>query len=142
MEKKSSISSVVIVAVLSGIVAIVVVDALFTIFPSGWLFFLIPVIMGFSLKKFAKFPKDLLEDDDEFEKLSKKVGLLCAGICLVAMVVAVVPIYMIVGSVKGVNILEIILSDVFFYAACVVCIYFGYSKGKEVVTNAYYDSIE
>lgn len=139
MEKKSSTASVILVTVISGLISIVIVNSLFyLVFPSAWFFLLMPVFMGFCIKKFARFPKDRLEDDEEFNKLSRRMGMMCSSMCLAAVLIGVLPILFISGE----QIIIHLITNIIFYIACGLSIYFGYTKGVEIVTDAFYDTIE
>ncbi len=139
MARKSSIASVISVTIFFGVISIVIVDLLFyLVFPSAWFFLLMPFIMGFGIKKFAKFPKERLNDEEEFDKLSKRMGILCGAICLFAVLIGILPILIISGE----QIILHLLTNFVFYLVCALSIYFGYTKGIEIVTDAYYDSAE
>ncbi|MDD6889536.1 MAG: hypothetical protein PUD39_04685 [Bacteroidales bacterium] len=138
-KEKSAICNIAIICIISGIFSGIIVDIFFYIlFPSAWLFFIIPAVMGFSIDKFSRIPKSELEDDESFEKLSKRTGLLCAGMVLLAILVAIVPIIVLVMRFDPIY----LLSDIIFYLICGVSVYWGYNRGVRAVTDAYYDSFE
>lgn len=129
------LKNVITVCLVAGIISIILVELLFFfIFPSGWLFFLIPVIMGWSLKKYAKFPRVELANEEAFEKLRTRTGIICAAIVLISVLISVLPVIILGG-------IEALIANIAFYAVCVVAIYAGYSRGVGVITDEYYDSL-
>lgn len=45
---------IIVVAAISGVISSIITLLLLLIFPSGWLFFIIPAIMGTCIHKFGK----------------------------------------------------------------------------------------
>lgn len=135
-KEKSAIYNIAIICIISGIISVIIVDLLFSfVFPSAWLFFIVPAIMGFSIDKLSRIPKSELNDEASFEKLSKRTGLLCAGIVLLAVLIATIPLIMQFEPID-------FLANILFYLICGVSVYWGYNRGIGAITNAYYDSID
>lgn len=126
--------SIAIVSVISGVISAVIVFCLFWyVFPSAWLFFIIPAIMGLSIDKFGKIDVEKLNDDAAFNSITRKAGLLCAGMVLLSIIVCVLPLFLLMSFGEH-------LLNVLFYGVCAVSVYWGYNRGVKCVTNAYYDS--
>lgn len=135
-KEKSAIYNIARICIISGIISAIIVDFLFfCVFPSAWLFFIIPAIMGFSIDKLSRIPKSELNDDEAFDKLSKRTGILCAVIVLLAVLIATIPLMMQFEPID-------FLANILFYLVCGVSVYWGYNRGIRVITDAYYDSID
>ena len=131
--------SIALVSLISGLISIIFVDVIFLVlFSSGWLFFIIPAVICWSIKKFAKINKEELFDEESFEKMAKKTGLICAGSVILAIILALLPVIIILGIYS----LLLFLTSFWFIIMCIICIYVSYTKGVEVITNAYYDTYE
>lgn len=89
--------------------------------------------MGASLKKFTKFPSEELTDDEAFERLRKRTGIICASVVLGTVLISLLPI-IIFGGV------EAVLFNIVSYAICALAVFAGYTSGVGVITNAYYDA--
>ena len=137
-NKKSSIRDVAFIGIIFGLISMTIVSLLFLlVFPSAWLFFIIPAVMGWSIEKLARIPKEELHDDESFNKLCKLTGLLCAGMVL-ATILLTVTIIILLG---GFDPMALVLNFV-FYLMCGLSAYWGYSRGVRAITDKYYDSIE
>lgn len=137
-NKKSSIRDVAFIGIIFGLISITIVSLLFLlVFPSAWLFFIIPAVMGWSIEKLTRIPKEELHDDESFNKLRKRTGLLCAGMVLIAIILA----NLIVILLGGFDPL-MLLYNFIFYIVCGLSVYWGYSRGVRAITDMYYDSID
>lgn len=136
-SQKSSFQNVVLVGIVSGLISIVIVNFTLSFFTSGWLFCIIPLIVCWSIKKFATINKNELTDDETFEKISKKTGFLCAGIVTLEIILALLPSIIIFGT----QFLITLLTDFGFYIVCAISVYWGYIKGVEAITDVYYDML-
>ena len=125
---------IIVVAAISGIISSVITALLFLIFPSGWLFFIIPAIMGTCIHKFGKITAADVDRDD---KLEKKVGYMCAGAVLFFVLLTAVPI-LIVSIYQGLG--WAMLLNIPFYIACGIAVWYGYNRGVRAVVDSYYDS--
>ena len=125
---------IIVVAAISGIISSVITALLFLIFPSGWLFFIIPAIMGTCIHKFGKITAADVDKDD---KLEKKVGYMCAGAVLFFVLLTAVPI-LIVSIYQGLG--WAMLLNIPFYIACGIAVWYGYNRGVRAVVDSYYDS--
>ena len=126
---------IIIVAVISGIISSVITALLFFfVYPSGWLFFIIPAIMGTCIHKLGNISAADVDNDDNLEK---KVGYLCAGAVLLFIILTVVPI-LIIGIYIGLG--WRLLLDIPFYIACGIAVWYGYNRGVRAVVDSYYDS--
>ncbi|MBQ3730545.1 MAG: hypothetical protein II905_02200 [Muribaculaceae bacterium] len=122
------------VAAISGIISSIITLLLLLIFPSGWLFFIIPAVMGTCIHKFGRITATDVEKD---EKLEKKVGLMCAGAVLLFIFLTYIPalIYCLHKGLGG-----SLLLDIPFYICCVLAVWYGYNRGVRAVIDSYYDS--
>ena len=126
---------IILVAVISGIISSLITALLFfLVFPSGWLFFIIPAVMGTCIHKFGKITAADVDNDD---KLEKKVGYMCAGGVLFFILLTAVPI-LIVNLYQGLG--WGLLLDIPFYIACGIAVWYGYNRGVRAVVDSYYDS--
>lgn len=125
---------IIVVAAISGIISSIITALLFLIFPSGWLFFIIPAIMGTCIHKFGKITAADVDRDD---KLEKKVGYMCAGAVLFFVLLTAVPI-LIVSIYQGLG--WAMLLNIPFYIACGIAVWYGYNRGVRAVVDSYYDS--
>lgn len=126
---------IIIVAAISGIISsVITLLLLFFVFPSGWLFFIIPAIMGTCIHKFGNISATDMEKD---ENLEKKVGYMCAGGVLFFVLLTCVPL-LIVSLKKDLG--WSLLWDVPFYVACGFAVWYGYNRGVRAVVDSYYDS--
>lgn len=130
----NNMKRIIVVAVISGIISSVITALLLLLIPSGWLFFIIPVIMGTSIHKFGNITSTDMEKDD---KLEKKVGLICAGTVLFFILLTTVP-FLIVGLKQGLG-WELLL-NIPFFIACAFAVWYGYNRGVRAVIDSYYDS--
>lgn len=125
--------NILIVSAISGLISFTLVELIFfVVFPSGWIFFLIPVIMGYSIDKFVKISHEELADEEAFEKLRTRTGIICAVFVLLTVLISTIPIVLIGG-------IATLLVNIVFYAVCVLAVYAGYSRGVGVITDKYYD---
>lgn len=132
--KRNSLPRIIAICIISGLLSGVFVNLIFwTIFPSGWLFLIIPIFVGWSLDKFAKIPSEEILDDETMERLSKQTGMLCAVMVLLVQIVAVLPVLLLLDPIE-------ILTNFVFYIGCALCVYIGYSRGVQSITDAYYDA--
>ena len=122
------------VAVISGIISSIITFILLILFPSGWLFFIIPAIMGTCIHKFGKITSADMKDDD---KLEKRVGYMCAGAVLFFIILTAVPA-LIMCLYQGVG--WGLLADIPFFLACALAVWYGYNRGVRAVIDSYYDS--
>ncbi len=126
---------IIVVAAISGIISSVITALLFfLVFPSAWLFFIIPAIMGTCIHKFGKISA---ADVDKDEKLEKKVGYICAGAVLFFILLTAIPI-LIVGITQGLG--WSLLLNIPFFIACGIAVWYGYNRGVRAVVDSYYDS--
>ncbi len=126
---------IIVVAAISGIISSVITALLFfLVFPSAWLFFIIPAIMGTCIHKFGKISA---ADVDKDEKLEKKVGYICAGAVLFFILLTAIPI-LIVGITQGLG--WSMLLNIPFFIACGIAVWYGYNRGVRAVVDSYYDS--
>ena len=126
---------IIVVAATSGIISSVITALLFfLVFPSAWLFFIIPAIMGTCIHKFGKISA---ADVDKDEKLEKKVGYICAGAVLFFILLTAIPI-LIVGITPGLG--WSMLLNIPFFIACGIAVWYGYNRGVRAVVDSYYDS--
>lgn len=125
---------VIVVAAISGIISSIITFILFTIAPSGWLFFIIPAVMGTCVQKFGKITSADMKDDD---KLENRVGWMCAGAVLFFILLTAVP-SIIMGLKDGLG--WGLLADIPFYLACALAVFYGYNRGVRAVVDSYYDS--
>ena len=126
---------IIVVAATSGIISSVITALLFfLVFPSAWLFFIIPAIMGTCIHKFGKISA---ADVDKDEKLEKKVGYICAGAGLFFILLTAIPI-LIVGITQGLG--WSMLLNIPFFIACGIAVWYGYNRGVRAVVDSYYDS--
>lgn len=129
------LAKIAVICLVSGIIAGVITDVIFfAIFPSAWLFFIIPAVMGWSIDKFGRIPKDQLLDDSSNESLQKKTGWMCAGLVLFFILITVLPILFIMS-------IEYIIANVLFYVVCGLGVYYGYNRGVRCIMDAYYDTL-
>lgn len=128
---------IVIIAIISGFISSVFTAMLFFfVFPSAWLFFIIPLIMGISIHKFGKISAKDVEGTDG-DKLQRKVGLLCGGAVLLFLLLTVIPLVALslyMGLGWGV------LLDVPFFIVCAIAVWWGYNRGVQAVVDSYYDA--
>lgn len=123
-----------LVCVFSGILAGLLSMALFYfVFPTAWLFFLIPAIMGFCVEKFGNAHELHLEDEEECKKVSRHVGLLCGGLCLTFVILAISPV-MLINPIA-------VFTSVPFDLACGLSVWWGYRRGVKAVMDSYFASI-
>lgn len=136
METKSkSLKSVITVGVVTGLLSGLMVLALFIfIYPTAWFFFIIPAVMGTCIYKYAKVP--FYEDEEENEKLAKKVGLLCAGMSLLFILFPVALIAIVASYSFGE-----LLANVPFLIMCALAVWYGYNRGQRAVVDANSDAI-
>lgn len=128
---------IILVATISGIITSVITAFLFFfVFPSGWLIFLIPAVMGTCIHKLGKISAEEVEGDDD-DKLQKKAGFLCAGAVLFFIILTVIPI-VIVSVKQGLG--WDILLNIPFFIICVFAVWYGYNRGVRAVVDSYYDS--
>lgn len=125
---------IIVVAAISGIISSIITMLLLTFFPSGWLFFIIPAIMGTCIHKFGRITSADVKDDD---KLEKRVGYMCAGAVLFFILLTAVPA-IIFGLKEGLG--WGLLADIPFYIACALAVWYGYNRGVRAVVDSYYDS--
>ena len=126
---------IIVVAAISGIISSVITALLFfLVFPSAWLFFIIPAIMGTCIHKFGKISA---ADVDKDEKLEKKVGYICAGAVLFFILLTAIPI-LIVGITQGLG--WSMLLNIPFFISCGIAVWYGYNRGVRAVVDSYYDS--
>jgi len=125
---------IITVAAISGIISSMITLLLFLVFPSGWMFFIIPAVMGTCIHKFGRITAADVEKDDNLEK---RVGYMCAGAVLLFIFLTVVPI-LIIGIREGLG--WSLLLDIPFYIVCGIAVWFGYNRGVRAVIDAYYDS--
>ena len=126
---------IIVVAAISGIISSVITALLFfLVFPSAWLFFIIPAIMGTCIHKYGKISA---ADVDKDEKLEKKVGYICAGAVLFFILLTAIPI-LIVGITQGLG--WSMLLNIPFFIACGIAVWYGYNRGVRAVVDSYYDS--
>lgn len=129
------LTRIAVICLLSGIIATVITDVIFfAIFPSAWLFFIIPAVMGWSIDKFGRIPKEQLMDYNSNETLQKKTGWMCSGFVLLFILLTVLPILI-------VNSIEFIIANVMFYIVCGLGVYYGYNRGVRCIMDAYYDTL-
>lgn len=133
-KQKRSIYSVTRVGILSGIASIIFVYPLYYVI-GDLSYNAITWIVGWSITNLSTIDKEELIDDESYKKLSKKTGILCAGIVLIAILIAMLP------TIVDFD-LEAILTNFVVIVECVIGVYWGYSKGVEVIANAYYDSVD
>lgn len=131
--KNRSIFSVIKAAILSGILAYVIVFICFCFIPSGWFLFIIPAVLRWGVKKFSKISKEEILDDESYQKLSKRTGLACAGIVLWFIALIVLPGLFLLSW-------EQLAFNIIFYIICGICVFSGYRSGVNVITDAYYDA--
>lgn len=118
----------------SGLLSGLVANCLFWfVFPTAFLFFIVPAFMGFSLTVFGKVPADEILDDEAVEKLSKRTGMLCAAMVLLALAVSLIPMLIILSP-------SYLLVNFGFYIICALCVFIGYNRGVQVITDNYYDA--
>ena len=129
---------IIVVAAISGIISSIITALLFFfVFPSAWLFFIIPAVMGTSIHKLGKIPAEEVEIDED-ENLQKKVGFLCAGAVLFFIILTVIPIVIVsINQGLGWN----LLLNIPFFAACIIAVWYGYNRGVRAVVDSYYDYI-
>ena len=126
---------IITIAVISGIISSIITVLLFLfVFPSGWLLFLPPAVMGTCIHKFGNISTT---DVDRDEKLEKKVGYMCAASVLLFVLLTAVPI-LIVGLYQGMG--WKLLWDVPFFIACGFAVFYGYNRGVRAVVDSYFDS--
>lgn len=89
--------------------------------------------MGFCLTAFGKVPAEEILDDEAVEKLSKRTGMLCAAMVLLALAISLVPMLIILNPIY-------LLVDFGFYIICALCAFIGYNRGVQVITDNYYDA--
>lgn len=134
MKTGNPIQRILIICIISGLVAGVITNLVFLlIYPSAWLFFLIPAIMGWSIDHYGKIPYEHLHDEETFEKLRKYTGLYCAGMSLLFVLIANIPLFIFVP-------LPYIFTNLIFYIVCAVSIFVGYNRGQQCIVDAFYDS--
>ena len=136
VSKKSPISRILTIALISGLISGILVTAIFWfLFSTPWFFLIIPAIIGWSIKKFANITADEVEAD---EKLESKVGWTCAGITLFFVLLPALVIalgsYLVSGSLWS------IFLNFGFYFVCGFAVWFGHLKGVQAVVDSYYDS--
>lgn len=122
------------VACISGMIAVAIVLIIFwVIFPTAWVFFIIPAVVGWSIDRFGTFDATKLENEEEFTATARKVGLTCAAIVLACIIISVLPLFftMSVGDH---------LMSIMFYVICAISVYWAYKRGVQCVTDAYYES--
>ena len=125
---------IIVVAAISGIISSIITFVLLLLFPSGWLFFIIPAVMGTCIQKFGKITSADMKDDD---KLEKRVGWMCAGAVLFFILLTAVPsLIMCLKQGLGWG----VLADIPFYLACALAVWYGYNRGVRAVIDSYYDS--
>lgn len=138
MKTSTLYRKVAAMCLLSGIIAIIITYALILfIFPSGWFFFIVPAFMGWFLTKYCKLPAEALQDEDVYERLSKRMGILCAAMCLVTILISIVPL----ALLSNYDFISNLLLNFLYYIICGVCVFTGYNRGVRVVADAYYDSL-
>jgi hypothetical protein len=135
MSKVSPLRKITIICVISGLIAGILVNVLFwLVFPSAWFFLIIPAIMGWSIDHYAKIPKDVIQDDEMYNKLSKRAAYTCAAAVLLFFLLTFVPIIIIFP-------IQVIIENAMFYIVGMVCVYIGYTRGQRCITDAYFDSV-
>lgn len=134
MKQQKPIRRLLIICIISGLIAGIITDFLFWCFPSAWLFFIIPAIMGWSIDHFGKIPREHLHDEETFEKLKIRTGLLCAFMSLFFIILALLPIFIILSAS------ELLLNFIFF-GVCILSIYWCYTRGQRCIVDAYYDTL-
>lgn len=131
----SPIDRILTVAVISGFISgILVLMLMMFVFASAWFFFIIPVIMGWSISKFSRITKQEMDED---EKLEKKAGWISAGVVLLFVVVTAVLIS--VAVMSGGNWTDLFLNIPFLIVSS-LSVWYGYSRGVRAVVDAYYDA--
>ena len=84
------------VACISGMIAVAIVLIIFwVIFPTAWVFFIIPAVVGWSIDRFGTFDATKLENEEEFTATARKVGLTCAAIVLACIIISVLPLFLV-----------------------------------------------
>lgn len=89
--------------------------------------------MGWSIDKFVTFPKEDLLDDESYNRISKQTGLLCGGLVLIFVFLTILPMLVLLPSAD-------LLLNAMFFVVCAVSVYWGYRRGLQCVTDAYYDA--
>lgn len=136
MKQKNILDRITIICLISGLVSGILTMALvWFVFPSAWFFFIIPAVMGWSIDKFAKIPKDVFSNEENIAKLQKQAGWTCAGFVLFFVLLANLPIFLVLEPIQH-------LLNILFYIICGVSVYWGYTRGVRCITDAYYDSVE
>lgn len=126
--------NVIRVAWISGIISTIVVMFLFWgLFPTPWLFLIIPGVVGWSIDKYGKFDASKLADDEEFAAMSRKVGITCASIVLLCLIITMLPLFLVMSFGDH-------LKSIFMYVICGISVYWGYNRGVRCVTDAYFES--
>lgn len=126
--------NIITVACISGFISVAIAIGIFWfVFPTAWVFFLIPAIVGWSIDKFGKFDASKLEDEDEFSAATRKVGFTCAAIVLLCFIIAMLPLFFVMSFGDH-------LMNVLSYIICGISVYWGYNRGVQCVTDAYYNS--
>ena len=135
MKTTNPIVQIAVICIISGLIAGLITNILFWfVFPSGWLFFIIPAVLGWSIDRFGKIPAEHLQNEETFEKLKKRTGLLCGAISLLIVIIANIPFFILMP-------LPYIFANFIFYIVCAVSVYVGYNRGQQSITDAYYDSL-
>lgn len=121
------------VCIISGLISIILVEVLFFfVFPTALFFLLIPVIMGYSIAKFAEIPYEELLNKEAFEKLRTRTGIICAAFMLITVLISVLPIILLLGICTK------LVKIIFFVSLCLFVIRLGYTFGARVVSETYY----
>lgn len=123
-----------LVCVLSGIIAGLIASALFyLVFPSAWLFLIIPAVMGFAVEKFGISDDLDLQDEYQYNKFARHCGLLCGGLCLTFICLCTLPI-LLVAPIE-------LLASVGFDLGCVLSVFWAYRRGVKAVLNTAYKRV-
>ena len=126
--------NIISICIVSGLISILIVLALFWfVFTSAWLFFIIPLIMGWTIDKFGKFDASQLKDEVTYERISRRTGLLCGSMVLLCIFICILPLFFLFPIID-------LLVNFAFYIVCGISIYWGYNRGVQCVTDAYYSS--
>ena len=133
------LTRIITVCVISGLISGIIVNLLFWfVFSSAWLFFIIPAVMGWSIQRFAKIPKEHLLDEPTFEKLKKQTAWTCAAMVLLFILIDYIPLIIFFVATQQI---EFILFDIPFIAVCVLSVIYGYNRGQRCVVDTWSDML-
>lgn len=132
--KTNSMPRLTVICLISGLLSGLAANCLFWfVYPTAFLFLIVPAFMGFCLTAFGKVPAEEILDDEAVEKLSKRTGMLCAAMVLLALANSLVPMLIILNPIY-------LLANFGFYIICALCAFIGYNRGVQVITDNYYDA--